>query len=310
MNPLVIIFVLTGIVMVIIGYVLSRQLPLRSKHHARASRRTAGHFLIILSPLPFALAFITQFYTSKDLVVEPDVSTHQEYSFATNETKSAPAPLPVPAKSPPAPDQSDIAAILRQSINFLRQNRPDEALDKANAALVADPHNWACYFVRGNVYAITKQWDLAEQDYLAAEKMNDQNSAIKYNLADIQFAQKKYALARPGFAHLANDQELGDQATYKVFLCDLFGGYEDNAAKDLANINQTGANASYYFANAAWSLYHQKTDDANGWLNSARKIYPPAKFQRYSASLEVLGYTEHEEAPSLLNAPASVPAVK
>ncbi len=51
-----------------------------------------------------------------------------------------------------------------------------------------------------------------------------------------------------------------------------------------------GGNASYYFANLAWSLVHQKPDDARSWLDSALRIYPPDKFNLYVRNLNELGY--------------------
>ena len=79
-------------------------------------------------------------------------------------------------------------------------------------------------------------------------------------------------------------------ASYKVFLCDLFGGREDLASKELDIFNQAGRNASYYFANAAWSLYHHKTDDGRDWLTQAMNIYAPNKCRLYAKSLVDLGY--------------------
>ena len=113
---------------------------------------------------------------------------------------------------------------------------------------------------------------------------------MKFNLAEIEFRQKEYDAARPGFATLTQDSTMGDLAAYKVFLCDLFGGHEHVAASELDAFNQVGSNASYYFTNIAWSFYHQKTEDARSWVMSARRIYPPNKFSLYAASLRDLGY--------------------
>jgi hypothetical protein len=115
---------------------------------------------------------------------------------------------------------------------------------------------------------------------------------IKFDQAELKFMQKKYDDARPGFVGLQSDKDFGDFATYKVFLCDLFGAHQEVAAKELDALNQVGGNPSYYFGNAAWDLVHHKTNEASDWLRSAARIYAnaPAKIAQYTTSLRDLGY--------------------
>ncbi|MCE0496672.1 MAG: tetratricopeptide repeat protein [Methylacidiphilales bacterium] len=190
--------------------------------------------------------------------------------------------------SPPPPDQ--VSLLLKQGLQFLEQQQLDDALAKANAAVQAAPQNANAYELRGTIYVEKKLWDLAAKDYQTALQFDVKNTQLKFNLAEIEFMQKKYAAARPGFVALEQDPDMGDISSYKAFLCDLFGGHEDVAAKELAAFNQVGANASYYFANVAWSLYHHKTEDARGWLSSAVAIYAPNKARLYASSLINLGY--------------------
>jgi hypothetical protein len=62
------------------------------------------------------------------------------------------------------------------------------------------------------------------------------------------------------------------------------------AKKELDAINTKGDDASYYFGNAAWDLYHKNTEDARQWLVSASHIYDTKKFSTYGESLNYLGY--------------------
>jgi hypothetical protein len=102
--------------------------------------------------------------------------------------------------------------------------------------------------------------------------------------------QKQYDAARPGFVALESDPDMGDFASYKVFLCDLFGGHEAAAKKELDVFNVAMENPSYYFSNAAWDLVHKNLDDARSWLLSASRIYPLQKNTYYAQSLRDLGY--------------------
>ncbi|HUB68725.1 MAG TPA: tetratricopeptide repeat protein [Candidatus Methylacidiphilales bacterium] len=196
------------------------------------------------------------------------------------------------------PAQGDpVMSLLRQAYLLLAQKQPSAALDKMNAAVQIAPQNPAVYALRGTIYVEQKLLDPAQKDFEMALQLDSSNTQIKFDLAEIQFMRKKYDVARADFAALTQDPDLADIASYKVFLCDLFGGHEDAATKELDAFNQAGRNASYYFANVAWSLYHHKTDDATSWLESAANIYPPAKCLLYATSLYDLGYLPLTIAP-------------
>jgi tetratricopeptide (TPR) repeat protein len=198
---------------------------------------------------------------------------------------------PIPAGIKYAKKSDDpVTLLLKEATKLVLQKKFDAALEKVNAALVAAPQSPAAYCLRGNIYAEQKLWDQAAKDYQMVLELDPKNTQVKFDMAETLFMQKKYDEARPGFAGLEQDPDLGDLATYKVFLCDLLGAHEDVAGKELDAFNQSGTDASYYFANGAWFLYHQKTEDARGWLTSAAKIYSPNKFNIYSTSLIDLGY--------------------
>jgi len=180
--------------------------------------------------------------------------------------------------------------LMSQAFQLVQQKQFDDALDKVNAALQVQPQNPDAHGLRGIIYAKKERWSEAREDYQTVLKTDSNNVRIRFDVAEIDFRTKDYALARPGFFALRQDPDMGDLAAYKVFLCDLFGGHESDAAQELDAFNQVGSNASYYFANASWSLYHHKTEEARGWLISAAHIYSPNKFELYAVSLHNLGY--------------------
>ena len=201
-------------------------------------------------------------------------------------------------KSPPPPspqlraEAEQLVDLLRDANDALSHGDTATALTKVNAVIQADPRSLAGYVMRGAIYSSLKQWDKAQGDYEAANLINPHSPIVQYNLAEVHFVQKQYDAARPGFLELEADNktDIGDLATYKVFLCDLFGGHQDAAARDLESIDDIGSNPSYYFAHAAWSLYHQKPEEARGWLKSANNIYSAQKNGFYASSLFETGY--------------------
>lgn len=167
---------------------------------------------------------------------------------------------------------------------------PQDGLARVNAAIGLYPNNPSIYIVRGNIYSEKKQWDDARKDYDKALSIDPNNVAAKVNLAELEFRQKQYDLARAQFLAIKNDKNLGDLASYMVFLCDLYSAHDAAAGQELAVFNAAGENASYYFGNIAWDLFHRNEDGARDYLRSAQNIYPPGKINLYESNLIETGY--------------------
>jgi tetratricopeptide (TPR) repeat protein len=223
---------------------------------------------------------------------------------ATDVVTNAP-PEVAPAMAPPAPNSPPLSATntdspapsqtpptFEKAKALYGQGKQDEALDTLNAVLQAEPKNGNAYILRGAIYASKQVWDQAEKDFEAALQIDPKNCTIQYDLADLEFKQKKFDDARSSLVAMqdVNDKQLNDLVKYKIFLCDLGGGHEEVARKELDVFNQAGSNPSYYFANIAWSVDHKKTEEAKDWLASATRIYSPHKQLYYALSLKEMGY--------------------
>jgi tetratricopeptide (TPR) repeat protein len=188
---------------------------------------------------------------------------------------------------------------LQDAKRLFAEGQFDIALEKTNSIIQNNPKIPDAFILRGNIYAQQKKWGLAESDYTTALQIDPANFTAKFNLGEVKFRQKKYDSARADFAVLVNVPDDGDLAAYKVFLCDLIGGHETAAKKELDAFNIVAANPSYYFGNVAWSLVHQNTEDARRWLSSAVEIYAPRKVILYGSSLKELGYLPLPKKPDL-----------
>jgi tetratricopeptide (TPR) repeat protein len=194
--------------------------------------------------------------------------------------QSIPPPIPL------SPEEQT----LQDALNLESQGNHDAALEKANSVLQADPKNIAAYSVCGAVHTKMKLWGEARKDYEAILQLDAKNVSAKFDLSELEFQQKAYDDARPGFVALQKDDDWGDLAAYKVFLCDLLGHHEEVARSELDGFNKVGSNPSFYFANAAWYLVRQQPEEARNWLISAVRIYAPSKIYFYSSTLKDLGY--------------------
>lgn len=229
-------------------------------------------------PKRFALLSLTIYGLS--LLLSPTV---QAQAMPATGSSSTPAPAPVPQVDP----SSHAMAV---AIGKMNADDINGAMDSLNEAIKANPKNPAAYVLRASIYCQKKLWIQAGDDFASAAALDPKNIVIKFNQVEIKFLQKQFDAARPGFLALEGDPDMGDLAKYKVFLCDLFGGHEDAASRELDDFNKAGEYASYYFSNAAWDLYHKKIEDARGWLISASQIYAPQKNGYYAQSLRDFGY--------------------
>jgi Tfp pilus assembly protein PilF len=214
----------------------------------------------------------------------------------------APAPAPAPAKPPPPTVSAPIPTMTpaeianRQALveanQMIRVNDYDGAMGKVNQVIQSDPRDINAYLVRGQIYSHLKQPDKEANDFQSAHLIDPTNPVANFDLAESKFGQKSYDAARIGFADLAQDPTtfIGDLAAFKVFLCDMVGGHPDQAQKELDNFNKIGRRASYYYANATWSVAHKNYDDARGWLASAGHIYAPQKNSLYLRSMHDVGF--------------------
>ncbi len=208
---------------------------------------------------------------------------------------SAQSAAPAPAASPSADLTGPVQAArvkIASAVKKMNANPADidGALADLTQAIQLKPDSAFAYLLRGSLYTQKKMFPQAEADFNVAYKMDPTNVVIRFNLSELKFMQKHYDEARTGFAPLVKDKDMGDFATYKVFLCDMFGGHMDLAKSELDAINQKGDDASYYFANAAWELNHKNVESARNWLVSASHIFQPKKFTMYGESLRYVGY--------------------
>ena len=208
---------------------------------------------------------------------------------ATNAPAAAPT-IKVPDLTPQQVQDNEVAARGREILQLMQKNDLDGALAKLNDAIKVYPKKPGFYSLRGAVYSRKSQWPEAAQDFQTGLQLEPDNVVVKFNLVEIKFMQKQYDVARSGFVSLQSDPDMGDLASYKVFLCDLLGGHEDVAKGELDAFNKAGSKPSYYFGNAAWDLFHKNTEDARSWLISASRIYTPQKNEYYASSLRDLKY--------------------
>lgn len=215
------------------------------------------------------------------------------FSFSPESRAVAPATNAPPAAAPtptPAIKVDPTSKLIADAIIQMNKNDLDGSLATINKAIQLDPKIPGAYVLRASIYYQKKQWPEAEADFNTAAQMSPKNMVIKFNLVEIKFIQKKYDEARAGYAALQSDPDMGDLASFKVFLCDVLAKHTDVAKKELTAFNKIGENPSYYYSNAVWELTQGNVEKARSWLGSAAYVYSRRKNAYYVSAMTDAGF--------------------
>ncbi len=209
------------------------------------------------------------------------------------------APGPGVTNVPPATPATDSnrapeakTPTFKDAFNLYSQGNTEAALLALDEMIEKNSTDANAYILRGTIYSDKQAWDQAEKDYQTVLQMDPRNDGVRYDLADLKFKAKRFDEARAAFVPLQNnhDSEIKDMIQYKIYICDLLGGHEEAAAKELEVFDQVGLHPSYYYGNVAWNIVHKKPDQARDWLNSAGRVYSDRKQAVYTAILDEMGY--------------------
>ena len=196
------------------------------------------------------------------------------------------APTAVNAADPKAQAYS----LYTQATRLREAGDLDGALAKAKDALVLAPTEVELLVFCGDIYAKKRDWDNATREFSAALAQRPEDALARFDLAEIKLMQKQYDAARPEFQALMNDGKIGDLATYKVFLCDLFGGHLEQAQVELKNFAQAQNKPSYTYGEAAYWFYLDHADYAHRSLDEGAAKFSDREVQAYTSTLKELGY--------------------
>lgn len=178
-----------------------------------------------------------------------------------------------------------VAADYQQSLSLL---------DSAEALRPDFADGWN---LRGIICMREGAYDKAEAAFARAVALDPNLWAAQFNLGEIPFREKNYAVANARFEKLLahtnrfkarNQWEL---VQYKAYLCALLAGDGAAVQKNLDRLPQKdGATPAYQYAQAALALSKKDNAGAAKWLATAQSTYTPALNSLFSDSLGAAGW--------------------
>ena len=176
-------------------------------------------------------------------------------------------------------------------------------LDGADAAHSNSQNQSDAYNLRGLVLSKQRNYEAAETMFHKAVQTDPGLWAAKFNYAEVPFNYRNFTVARARFEELFSQTDPVKQPVeaeltqFKVFLTLLLEGKEDAARTFMQHFNFSGATPARYFCQAALNFYSGDVDKAQGWIDSARKEYPPRKSSSFLEAFYRVGWLTDPNAP-------------
>ncbi|MGI8889487.1 MAG: tetratricopeptide repeat protein [Chthoniobacterales bacterium] len=192
--------------------------------------------------------------------------------------------------------KSDAKANFETAERAFQQRKFVDALKSLDLAEAGAPNDPASLNLRAEILMEQGKMDEADGALNKAIAIDPNFREAQYNLAQLPFKKGEYAKARDRFEALfaatpGDDKNQAAQLIkYKIFMTLLLEGKDPEAKQMMDQFKFTGDTPALYYAQAAWEYKHDKGDEADDWVASARKIYSPALNVVFADSFYDLGW--------------------
>lgn len=208
--------------------------------------------------------------------------------------------------------RAEVAKAINDVASYMRGVRLQEALERLNEVEKTIGEFHIIANMRGAVYTKMRDFKTAREEFEKAVKetklKDPEGFHPRFNLAEINFVEKKYDDARKGFEELigvmaakpkkpnneaeeASDKSTSTLMEFKLLVCDV--QQDKDPATQLAKLDQYDNDSpAWYYANAAIAFKKGNKEEAEEWLGSAAKIYPKELNDIYQDSLVEVGWLE------------------
>lgn len=212
------------------------------------------------------------------------------------------------SKIPPTERQVLSNHMQRASV-FVRGIRLQEALDELFKAETITKKYKANFYqlhnLKGAVYTKMREFNQSRESFEKAIALDPESFHPQFNLAELEFVEKNWVAAEKAFGKLVErygnkspgeDLEI-EQTTerlmqFKLVICMLMQGREDDALEIIKKFNYLEDNPAYYYGNAALEFSKEKKEEAQTWLESAKNIYDPSLLEVFIDSFVEVGWVE------------------
>ena len=196
----------------------------------------------------------------------------------------------------------EVNGLLQEAAGFIQGIRLTEGLDRLIRIEQMAPRLHQAHNLRGVIFTKLEDYETARAAFRKALEIKD-GSLARFNLAELDFAEKKSALAEAAFSKLKADfPDLRESTVklidYKLFISALLqsespGDEKEKAAlAALETFDPFDTSPVYYYSHAALAFHKGDEEDAREWIASAGRIYDKPTAAVYLDALHEMGWLD------------------
>ncbi|HEX4653327.1 MAG TPA: tetratricopeptide repeat protein [Candidatus Udaeobacter sp.] len=207
-----------------------------------------------------------------------------------------------------APTKAELEEMYNAAYRAFDTNNFPEALKQLDAIDARQPDLAAAKNLRGVILMRQGDYDKAESALQEASRIDPKFWNARFNLAEIPFLKKDWAVARKRFEGLLSTghSDLAKDASqliqYKILLTYLMEGKSEKVDSILAKLEVSPDTPAVDYVKAAVALQQKNEKEAKDWMAVAEKNFTPQQNKLFAESLYEVGWLQKpagEGRPSL-----------
>lgn len=191
-----------------------------------------------------------------------------------------------------APDPADpllmqrrLAMVLRQSTQHYEAGEYQAALDRLAALQGPAGQDLSVLNLRGAILTKLGQYDEATGLFRSILATDTDYFPAAFNLGEVEFLRGNYAGALEVFQGMRRRDPRNELVRFKVFLCQLLLGQEEDAQKMAKGLIPAGSTPAWYYAQAMIARKAGDEKTAGKHLAVARAIYTESGCRLFDESV-------------------------
>lgn len=198
------------------------------------------------------------------------------------------------AEPDPAADpllmQRRLAMVLRQSTQLYEAGEFQAALERLGALQGPAAEDLSVLNLRGAILTKLGQYDTAGDLFRSILTADPDYFPAAYNLGEVDFLRGEYAAALETFQRIRRSEPRNELVRFKVFLCELLLGRDEEAAKIARGLIPAGNTPAWYYAQAVLARRAGDEKSAARNLAAARAIYLESGCKLFDESVDAVKF--------------------
>jgi Flp pilus assembly protein TadD len=211
-------------------------------------------------------------------------------------TGAAQQAAPDPAADPLVM-QRRLATVLRQSTQHYEAGEYQAALDRLGVLQGPAGQDLSVLNLRGAILTKLGQYDEARDLFLSILTTDPDYFPAAFNLGEVDFLRGDYDAATETFQRIGRSQPRNELVRFKIFLCELLLGRDDEAGRIARGLIPAGNTPAWYYAQAMLARKGGDEKSAARHISAAQAIYLESGCKLFDESVEAVNFSDRASSP-------------